>query len=64
MHVIMILVDELQCRRLDSSEVQDVQSVAVPRFYSQMKKASKERVIPVLNENDLEESFVRGMCYV
>ncbi|KAH9998999.1 RF-1 domain-containing protein [Russula vinacea] len=43
--------------RLDSSEVQ---SVAVPRFYSQMKQASKERVIPVLNENDLEESFVRG----
>lgn len=61
MHVIMILVDQLQCRRLDSSEVQ---SVAVPRFYSQMKQASKERVIPVLNENDLEESFVRGVCYV
>ncbi|KAF8479018.1 RF-1 domain-containing protein [Russula ochroleuca] len=38
----------------------EVQSVAVPRFYSQMKKAHKERVIPVLNENDLEESFVRG----
>ncbi|KAI9511311.1 RF-1 domain-containing protein [Russula earlei] len=32
----------------------------VPRFYSQMKKAHKERPIPVLNESDLEESFVRG----
>ena len=61
MHVIMVLVDELQCRSLDSS---DVQSVAVPRFYSQMKKAHKERIIPVLNEKDLEESFVRGVCYV
>ncbi|KAI0259951.1 RF-1 domain-containing protein [Gloeopeniophorella convolvens] len=33
---------------------------SAPKFYSQMKKAHKERVIPVLNENDLEESFVRG----
>ncbi|KAI0003340.1 RF-1 domain-containing protein [Russula compacta] len=33
---------------------------AVPRFYSQMKRAHKERAIPVLNEHDLEESFVRG----
>ncbi|KAN0115944.1 RF-1 domain containing protein [Russula decolorans] len=38
----------------------DVQSVAVPRFYSQMKKAHKERHVPVLNERDLDESFVRG----
>ncbi|KAI0274389.1 RF-1 domain-containing protein [Russula aff. rugulosa BPL654] len=38
----------------------DVQSVAIPRFYSQMKKAHKERHVPTLNENDLEESFVRG----
>ncbi|KAI0290511.1 RF-1 domain-containing protein [Russula brevipes] len=33
---------------------------SVPRFFSQMKRAHKERDIPVLNENDLEESFVRG----
>ncbi|KAI9456265.1 RF-1 domain-containing protein [Lactarius psammicola] len=31
-----------------------------PRFYSQMKKAHKERAMPVINEDDIEESFVRG----
>ena len=28
-----------------------------------MKRAHKERLVPVLNERDLEESFVRGVCY-
>jgi hypothetical protein len=28
--------------------------------YSQLKRASKERKIPVLNEDDLEEAFIRG----
>jgi len=28
-----------------------------------MKKAHKERTIPVINESDIEESFVRGVCY-
>ncbi|KAI0253873.1 RF-1 domain-containing protein [Lactifluus subvellereus] len=37
-----------------------VSSPAVPRFYSQMKRAHKERVIPVIDETDLEETFVRG----
>ncbi|KDR81829.1 hypothetical protein GALMADRAFT_221696 [Galerina marginata CBS 339.88] len=32
-----------------------------PRFFSALKKAHKERVIPELREEDLEESFVRGM---
>ncbi|KAL6307917.1 RF-1 domain-containing protein [Sparassis latifolia] len=32
----------------------------VPRYYSQLKKASKQRVVPELKEEDLEESFVRG----
>ncbi|OJT07256.1 Mitochondrial zinc maintenance protein 1, mitochondrial [Trametes pubescens] len=32
----------------------------VPRYYSQLKKAHKERVVPELKEADLEESFVRG----
>ncbi len=32
----------------------------VPRYYSQLKKAHKERVVPELKEGDLEESFVRG----
>ncbi|KAH9923946.1 RF-1 domain-containing protein, partial [Epithele typhae] len=31
-----------------------------PLYYSQLKKASKQRVIPELKEADLEESFVRG----
>jgi peptide chain release factor len=29
-----------------------------------MKRAHKERVIPVIDEKDLEESFVRGVCGV
>ncbi|RDX52678.1 hypothetical protein OH76DRAFT_1454148 [Lentinus brumalis] len=33
---------------------------SVPRFYSQLKKAHKERIVPELKEEDLEESFVRG----
>ncbi|OCH90294.1 hypothetical protein OBBRIDRAFT_877940 [Obba rivulosa] len=33
---------------------------AVPRFYSQLKKAHKERQVPELREQDIEESFVRG----
>ena len=32
----------------------------VPRYYSQLKKAHKDRVVPELKEEDLEESFVRG----
>ncbi|KAF8267844.1 RF-1 domain-containing protein [Lactarius quietus] len=31
-----------------------------PRFFSQMKRAHKERVMPVINEDDIEETFVRG----
>jgi peptide chain release factor len=41
-----------------------VSSTAIPRFYSQMKKAHKERVMPVIDENDLEESFVRGVYHM
>jgi RF-1 domain len=36
-------------------------STTVPRFYSQLKRAHKKRVLPVIDENDLEESFVRGV---
>ncbi|KAK7689118.1 hypothetical protein QCA50_007809 [Cerrena zonata] len=32
----------------------------IPRYYSQLKKAHKQRVVPELKEADLEESFVRG----
>ncbi|PCH38469.1 hypothetical protein WOLCODRAFT_136298 [Wolfiporia cocos MD-104 SS10] len=32
----------------------------LPRFYSQLKKAAKQHVVPELREEDLEESFVRG----
>ena len=35
----------------------------VPRFFSQLKKAHKGRIIPELKEEDLEESFVRGAGY-
>ena len=32
-----------------------------PRYYSVLKKAHKNRVIPELRDEDLEEAFVRGM---
>ena len=34
-----------------------------PRYYSALKKAHKDRVIPELREEDLEEAFVRGMTF-
>ena len=34
-----------------------------PRYYSALKKAHKNRVIPELHEEDLEEAFVRGMAF-
>lgn len=34
----------------------------IPRFYSQLKKASKTRQIPEIREEDIEESFIRGVC--
>ncbi|KAF8638795.1 hypothetical protein AX17_001854, partial [Amanita inopinata Kibby_2008] len=35
-------------------------SKSVPIYYSALKRAHKERSIPILREEDLEESFVRG----
>ena len=35
-----------------------------PRYYSALKKAHKNRVIPELREEDLEETFVRGMALI
>ena len=34
-----------------------------PRYYSALKKAHKDRVVPELLEEDLEEAFVRGMSF-
>ena len=58
-----VLVDERQHRGHLSTEPRgDGAPFSVaPRFYSQMKRAHKERVMPVLNEDDIEESFVRGV---
>ena len=33
----------------------------VPIYYSALKRAHKERKLPVLVEEDIEESFVRGV---
>lgn len=33
----------------------------VPIYYSALKRAHKERKLPVLREEDIEESFVRGV---
>ncbi|KAG1718503.1 RF-1 domain-containing protein [Suillus lakei] len=53
-----------RARRLEKSE-QSVEpaaqhSVNTPRNFSALKKAHKERKIPELREEDIEESFVRG----
>ncbi|KAI0060796.1 hypothetical protein BV25DRAFT_1917356 [Artomyces pyxidatus] len=50
-------------RKRDRAVAQDSPPVApsgAPRFYSQLKKAHKQREIPSLLETDLEETFVRG----
>lgn len=44
--------------RCSSGAVQSEQSR--PLYYSALKKASQERVIPEIREEDLEESFARG----
>lgn len=36
----------------------------VPRYYSQLKKAHKQRVVPELKDDDIEEAFVRGMGHI
>ena len=41
----------------------DVVPVDTPRYYSALKKAHRDRVIPELREEDLEETFVRGMTF-
>ena len=49
--------------RSESAPAEDgVVRPAIPRYYSQLKKAHKERIVPELLETDLEESFVRGAC--
>ena len=45
--------------RPDQSEP-SVSPASIPRYYSQLKKAHKERVVPELREEDIEETFVRG----
>ncbi|TFK27386.1 hypothetical protein FA15DRAFT_586488 [Coprinopsis marcescibilis] len=37
-----------------------LETSSLPVFYSALKRAHKERVVPELKEEDLEESFVRG----
>ncbi|KAF4614714.1 hypothetical protein D9613_003239 [Agrocybe pediades] len=45
---------------VDAAQVKSEGSPPPPRYYSALKKAHKERVVPELREEDLEESFVRG----
>ncbi|TFY58580.1 hypothetical protein EVJ58_g6332 [Rhodofomes roseus] len=49
-------------KRVSSSDAAKTNEAApqIPRYYSQLKKAAKKRVVPELKEEDLEESFVRG----
>ncbi|KAI0714245.1 RF-1 domain-containing protein [Fomitopsis betulina] len=49
-------------KRVSSSDAVKTSDPAtqLPRYYSQLKKAAKQRVVPELKEEDLEESFVRG----
>ncbi|KAI0050049.1 hypothetical protein FA95DRAFT_1537130 [Auriscalpium vulgare] len=57
-----IVIPPRRQRRKDSplTSATEATPAAVPRFYSQLKKAHKQREIPQLREEDLEESFVRG----
>jgi hypothetical protein len=32
--------------------------------YSALKKVSRKREVPVLNEDDLEETFIKGESYI
>lgn len=41
--------------------VKETHSAPLPKYYSQLKKAHKQRVVPELKEEDIEEAFVRGM---
>ncbi|KAM5542595.1 hypothetical protein V8D89_003556 [Ganoderma adspersum] len=54
--VLLLMTSPEQTSTVSPSEPTPI----VPRFYSQLKKAHKERVVPELKEEDLEESFVRG----
>jgi len=55
-------IDESENERRKLSNVvhRDPTTYVIPRYYSALKKAHKQRIIPTLNEDDLEESFVRG----
>ncbi|KAF8911154.1 RF-1 domain-containing protein, partial [Gymnopilus junonius] len=44
----------------DVAQVSSEPSASPPRHFSALKKAHKERVVPELREEDLEETFVRG----
>lgn len=43
----------------DAAKTSD-STTQLPRYYSQLKKAAKKRIVPELKEEDIEESFVRG----
>jgi hypothetical protein len=47
-------------RSLDSSVPSQSPAPLKSLNYSVLKKASQKREIPVLNEEDLEETFVKG----
>lgn len=54
---------------LDSDSKPSMSNSSPPRNFSALKRSHKERVIPELREEDLEESFVRGTsspeyCYI
>ncbi|KAJ3496459.1 hypothetical protein NMY22_g19808 [Coprinellus aureogranulatus] len=48
-------------RKRESDAAQQLKSTSErPIFYSALKRAHKERIVPELREEDLEEQFVRG----
>lgn len=46
-------------RRVDNTNPNSPEPVATLN-YSALKRVSRQRVVPVLNEDDLEESFIKG----
>jgi hypothetical protein len=62
--------DESAVSQSDDSDIVEgegstlsLEDTSKPVFYSQLKKLAKQRVVPTLNEDDLEEVFVRGQTF-
>lgn len=49
-----------RCSQYNAITESSSTTVAHTLHYSALKKASRERDVPILNEDDLEETFIKG----